>query len=67
MLPSPGMTAEGATSPSMLVLLLQGHSALLVPVWGQWAFPLDPALDGISRVKGWGSCYRCFKSFLQPF
>lgn len=21
--------------------------------WGQWALPLDPALDGVSKVRGW--------------
>lgn len=46
------------------------HSALLGPTWCQCALPLDPALDRescpplrVSGVRGWGSCYGCFKSF----
>lgn len=42
------MTPEGATSPARW-FLFQDHSALL----GEGTLPLDPALDGVCRVRGW--------------
>ena len=64
------VTLSRDVTPHLASQFYLNHSALLGPTWCQWVLPLDPALDRescpplrVSGVKGWGSCYGCFKSF----
>lgn len=64
------VTLSRDVTPHLASQFYLNHSTLLGPTWCQWALPPDPALDRescpplrVSGVKGWGSCYGCFKSF----